>query len=71
MARLDATHRQHLVERYVPNAGHQVVIFSTDTEVDPLKDENRHFPMEYPVPLGVLPVVEAAIAVNADRDPGG
>jgi DNA sulfur modification protein DndD len=34
MARLDATHRQHLVERYFPNASHQVVIFSTDTEVD-------------------------------------
>lgn len=33
-ARLDATHRQHLVERYFPNARHQVVIFSTDTEVD-------------------------------------
>jgi DNA sulfur modification protein DndD len=34
MARLDAAHRQHLVERYFPNASHQVVILSTDTEVD-------------------------------------
>ena len=34
MARLDATHRRHLVERYFPHASHQVVIFSTDTEVD-------------------------------------
>jgi DNA sulfur modification protein DndD len=34
MARLDSAHRQHLVERYFPNASHQVVIFSTDTEVD-------------------------------------
>ncbi len=34
MARLDATHRQHLVERYFPNASHQVILFSTDTEVD-------------------------------------
>jgi DNA sulfur modification protein DndD len=34
MARLDAAHRQHLVERYFPNASHQVVVFSTDTEVD-------------------------------------
>jgi DNA sulfur modification protein DndD len=34
MARLDATHRQNLVERYFPDASHQVVLFSTDTEVD-------------------------------------
>jgi DNA sulfur modification protein DndD len=34
MARLDSAHRRHLVERYFPNASHQVVIFSTDTEVD-------------------------------------
>jgi DNA sulfur modification protein DndD len=34
MARLDATHRRRLVERYFPRASHQVVVFSTDTEVD-------------------------------------
>ncbi len=34
MARLDVKHRNHLVERYFPNASHQVVILSTDTEVD-------------------------------------
>jgi DNA sulfur modification protein DndD len=34
MARLDAAHRGHLVERYFPHASHQVVILSTDTEVD-------------------------------------
>jgi DNA sulfur modification protein DndD len=34
MARLDAAHGRHLVERYFPNASHQVVILSTDTEVD-------------------------------------
>jgi DNA sulfur modification protein DndD len=34
MARLDAAHREHLVERYFPNASHQVILFSTDTEVD-------------------------------------
>jgi DNA sulfur modification protein DndD len=35
MARLEAAHRRNLVERYFPNASHQVIIFSTDTEVDP------------------------------------
>jgi DNA sulfur modification protein DndD len=34
MARLDAAHRRHLIERYFPNASHQVLILSTDTEVD-------------------------------------
>jgi len=34
MARLDSAHRQNLVERYFPHASHQVVVLSTDTEVD-------------------------------------
>jgi DNA sulfur modification protein DndD len=34
MARLDAAHRKNLIERYFPNASHQVIILSTDTEVD-------------------------------------
>lgn len=34
MARLDSKHRQNLVERYFPNVSHQVVILSTDTEIE-------------------------------------
>ncbi len=34
MARLDVEHRNQLVERYFPNASHQVIILSTDTEIE-------------------------------------
>ena len=34
LARLDAKHRHNLLTEYFPNAGHQVIIFSTDTEID-------------------------------------
>lgn len=34
MARLDAEHRSQLVNRYFPNASHQVIVLSTDTEID-------------------------------------
>lgn len=34
LGRLDSTHRKHLVERYFPRASHQVVLLSTDEEID-------------------------------------
>lgn len=34
LARLDADHRAHIIERYLPVASHQVIVLSTDTEVD-------------------------------------
>lgn len=36
LARLDSTHRDNIVENFFPNASHQVIIFSTDTEIDKL-----------------------------------
>ena len=34
LARLDSAHRINLVEGYFPHAAHQVILLSTDTEVD-------------------------------------
>lgn len=34
LGRLDGSHRKHLLDRYFPQASHQVVLLSTDTEID-------------------------------------
>lgn len=34
LGRLDGSHRGHLLERYFPQASHQVVLLSTDTEIE-------------------------------------
>jgi DNA sulfur modification protein DndD len=34
LARLDSIHREKLIQNYFPNASHQVIILSTDTEID-------------------------------------
>jgi DNA sulfur modification protein DndD len=35
LGRLDSSHRRHLLERYFPQASHQVLLLSTDTEIGP------------------------------------
>jgi len=40
LGRLDSDHRRNLVENYFPHASHQVILLSTDTEIDrPLFNE--------------------------------
>jgi len=34
LSRLDSTHRDNIVNYYFPNAGEQIIILSTDTEID-------------------------------------
>ena len=34
LARLDSEHRTNLVDGFFPSASHQVLVFSTDTEID-------------------------------------
>ncbi len=34
LSRLDSTHRDKIIRNYFPNAGEQVIILSTDTEID-------------------------------------
>lgn len=42
LSRLDSSHRDAIINNYFPNAGEQVIILSTDTEVD----QNYYFKLE-------------------------
>jgi DNA sulfur modification protein DndD len=53
LARLDTSHRDNMIHKFFPYASHQVVIFSTDSEIDQQYYEklkpylSRSYAMEY------------------------
>ncbi|MFF3060183.1 DNA sulfur modification protein DndD [Streptomyces sp. NPDC057909] len=42
LGRLDSRHREHLVDRYFPKASHQVLLLSTDEEIDEHLQHSLH-----------------------------
>jgi DNA sulfur modification protein DndD len=56
LARLDSEHRAKLAERYFPEASHQVILLSTDTEVDQR------------MKLGLVPSISHTYRLDYDQD---
>ena len=58
LGRLDSVHRHNLIERYFPEASHQVILLSTDKEIDATALEllgpklNRRYRIEYDAAIG-------------------
>lgn len=42
LARIDLENREQIITKYYPNASKQVIILSTNSEIDPSKSEYRH-----------------------------
>lgn len=58
LGRLDHTHRRNLVERFFPHASHQVIILSTDSEI-----EERYYDL-------LAPHVSRAYTIHYDHEVG-
>ncbi len=64
LGRLDSQHRSKLIEGYFPTASHQMIILSTDTEVDEsfytdlAPDISRAYRLEYDPQVGATRVFE-------------
>ena len=58
LGRLDSSHRTHLIERYFPNASHQVLLLSTDEEI------------VGPYYTALKPSVTRTYLLNHDEGPG-
>ena len=65
---MDSSHRRHLVERYFPVASHQVILLSTDEEIngvslEPLKKYLSHsYELIHDDATGATKVVEGYFA---------
>ena len=53
LGRLDSDHRLNLVQNFFPVASHQVIIFSTDTEIDKgyFEELSEHLSKSYQIRL--------------------
>jgi DNA sulfur modification protein DndD len=64
LGRLDTEHRRRIIRRFLPNASHQVIVFSTDTEIDQLYFNELHshiskaYHLEYDIDSGSTKVKE-------------
>lgn len=71
LGRLDSVHREHLVTRYFPYAGHQVLLLSTDEEIgeghlERLSEHiGRSYRLDFDDALGRTEVVEGYFVTEA------
>lgn len=74
LGRLDSYHRKNLVENYFPKASQQVVILSTDTEVDEqfyrdlFKDISHAYQLEYDPETGATTETEGYFWRNQEQE---
>ena len=72
LARLDSEHRANLVERYFPAASHQVILLSTDTEIDDRLIKNLEASVSHAYRLDYDPASGRTVASHgyfADAEP--
>tara|TARA_R110002094_G_scaffold42357_8_gene54664 strand:- start:6824 stop:8830 length:2007 start_codon:yes stop_codon:yes gene_type:complete len=75
LGRLDSKHRQKLINNYFPSASHQVIILSTDTEVDEafysqLSPSISHaFKLDYDSETGATSAKEGYFWRSKNREP--
>jgi DNA sulfur modification protein DndD len=76
LARLDSDHRTAIIQRYFTSASHQVIVLSTDTEVDHTLLEllgqsvSHTFQLEYDAALGRTTVGRGYFGQSGEREQG-